>query len=62
MMTTVNIPDTVGYATPSQMGDIITLLRNRVSNIDQAVISIHCHDDLGMAVANSLEPGRSSFS
>jgi len=56
--TTVNIPDTVGYATPSQMGDIISLLRNRVSNIDQAVISIHCHDDLGMAVANSLEAVR----
>ena len=56
--TTINIPDTVGYATPSQMGDIISLLRNRVSNIDQAVISIHCHDDLGMAVANSLEAVR----
>ncbi len=56
--TTVNIPDTVGYATPSQMGDLITLLRERVSNIDQAVISVHCHDDLGMAVANSLEAVR----
>ena len=56
--TTVNIPDTVGYATPSQMGDLITLLRNRVSNIDQAVLSVHCHDDLGMAVANSLEAVR----
>ncbi|HIN95220.1 MAG TPA: 2-isopropylmalate synthase [Planctomycetes bacterium] len=56
--TTVNIPDTVGYATPSQMGDLISLLRERVSNIDQAVISVHCHDDLGMAVANSLEAVR----
>ena len=56
--TTVNIPDTVGYATPSQMGDLIALLKERVSNIDQAVISVHCHDDLGMAVANSLEAVR----
>ena len=51
---TVNIPDTVGYATPAQMGDTIAMLRNRVPNIDQAVISIHCHNDLGLAVANSL--------
>ena len=51
---TVNIPDTVGYATPSQMSDVIKQLKNRVPNIDKAVISIHCHDDLGMAVANSL--------
>ncbi len=52
--TTINIPDTVGYATPEQMGATITMLRNRVPNIDQAVISIHCHNDLGLAVANSL--------
>ncbi len=52
--TTVNIPDTVGYATPNQMGDTIAMLINRVPNIDQAVISIHCHNDLGLAVANSL--------
>ncbi len=52
--TTVNIPDTVGYATPSHMRRVITTLRERVSNIDKAVISIHCHNDLGMAVANSL--------
>jgi len=52
--TTVNIPDTVGYATPNHMAKIITDLKNRVPNIDQAVISVHCHDDLGMAVANSL--------
>ena len=52
--TTVNIPDTVGYATPTQMANIISTLRNRVPNIDKAVISVHCHNDLGLAVANSL--------
>ena len=52
--TTVNIPDTVGYATPSHMASVIRTLRERVSNIEQAVISIHCHNDLGLAVANSL--------
>lgn len=52
--TTVNIPDTVGYATPSHMGNVISLLRQRVPNIDRAVISVHCHNDLGLAVANSL--------
>ncbi|MFM7319065.1 MAG: 2-isopropylmalate synthase [bacterium] len=52
--TTVNIPDTVGYATPSHYAGIIRTLRQRVSNISQATISVHCHDDLGMAVANSL--------
>ncbi|MEN6405364.1 MAG: 2-isopropylmalate synthase [Thermoguttaceae bacterium] len=52
--TTVNIPDTVGYATPTHMGNVIRMLRNRVPNIDRAVISVHCHNDLGMAVANSL--------
>ncbi|MDD4628838.1 MAG: 2-isopropylmalate synthase [Candidatus Peribacteraceae bacterium] len=52
--TTVNIPDTVGYAVPEQMGAAITDLRRHVPNIRQAVISVHCHNDLGMAVANSL--------
>ena len=52
--TTVNIPDTVGYATPSQMHSVIKSLRERVPNIDKAFISVHCHDDLGLAVANSL--------
>ena len=52
--TTVNIPDTVGYATPAQMHSVIKSLRDRVPNIDKAVISVHCHDDLGLAVANSL--------
>jgi 2-isopropylmalate synthase len=52
--TTVNIPDTVGYATPKHMGETIDTLCNRVPNIDKAIISIHCHNDLGLAVANSL--------
>src|SRR3954466_4820238 len=52
--TTVNIPDTVGYATPNQYAAVIRTLKERVRNIDGAVISTHCHDDLGMAVANSL--------
>jgi 2-isopropylmalate synthase len=52
--TTVNIPDTVGYAMPGQYADLITYLRNHVRDIAKAVISVHCHDDLGMAVANSL--------
>ncbi|MDY7011305.1 MAG: hypothetical protein SVV80_11235, partial [Planctomycetota bacterium] len=52
--TTVNIPDTVGYAMPRQFGDLIRYLSRHVSNIDRAVISVHCHNDLGLAVANSL--------
>jgi len=52
--TTVNIPDTVGYATPAHMGGVIANLVQRVPNIDRAVISVHCHNDLGLAVANSL--------
>jgi len=52
--TTVNIPDTVGYAVPFQFAELIEMLLSEVSNIGQAVISVHCHDDLGMAVANSL--------
>jgi len=52
--TTVNIPDTVGYTLPNEFGGIITELFNRVPNIDQAVISVHCHNDLGLAVANSM--------
>lgn len=52
--TTVNIPDTVGYATPSHYFRVISHLREHVSNIDKAVISTHCHNDLGLAVANSL--------
>ncbi len=52
--TTVNIPDTVGYATPAHYGSVIRNLIEQVPNIDRAVISVHCHDDLGLAVANSL--------
>jgi 2-isopropylmalate synthase len=52
--TTVNIPDTVGYAVPDQFGGIISMLRQRVRNIERAVLSVHCHDDLGFSVANSL--------
>jgi len=52
--TTVNIPDTVGYATPNHFSSVIQNLRQRVPNIDKAVISVHCHNDLGLAVANSL--------
>ncbi|HMP05298.1 MAG TPA: 2-isopropylmalate synthase, partial [Lacipirellulaceae bacterium] len=52
--TTVNIPDTVGYATPLHYGRVIKTLVERVPNIDRAVISVHCHNDLGLAVANSL--------
>ena len=52
--TTVNIPDTVGYATPSKYFEIIKTLKERVPNIGKAVISTHCHNDLGLAVANSL--------
>jgi 2-isopropylmalate synthase len=51
---TVNIPDTVGYAMPGEFADRIRYLRDHVQDIDRVVISVHCHDDLGMAVANSL--------
>lgn len=52
--TTLNIPDTVGYATPAEMGEIIRYLKANVRGIDKVNISVHCHNDLGMAVANSL--------
>ena len=52
--TTVNIPDTVGWATPDGFGGLIAYLFERISNIRRAVIAVHCHDDLGMAVANTL--------
>jgi 2-isopropylmalate synthase len=51
---TINIPDTVGYTIPSEFTKIITTLRNKVPNIDKAILSVHCHNDLGLAVANSL--------
>ena len=52
--TTINIPDTVGYAIPELYGNFIKTLREKVPNSDQAIWSVHCHNDLGMAVANSL--------
>ncbi|MDK9720645.1 MAG: 2-isopropylmalate synthase [Rhodospirillales bacterium] len=51
---TINIPDTVGYAVPDEYAALIAMLFNRVPNIDKAIISVHCHNDLGLAVANSL--------
>ncbi|MDT8406138.1 MAG: 2-isopropylmalate synthase [Methylococcales bacterium] len=51
---TLNIPDTVGYSVPQQFGQLIKRLRERIPNSDQAVFSVHCHNDLGLAVANSL--------
>ena len=51
---TINIPDTVGYAVPELYGEFIARLRERIPNADKAVWSVHCHNDLGMAVANSL--------
>jgi len=53
--TTVNIPDTVGYATPQEFGGLIQGILDNVPNIEKTVVSVHCHDDLGLAVANSLE-------
>ena len=52
--TTINIPDTVGYNIPQQFGELVRKLMERVPNSDQAVFSVHCHNDLGLAVANSL--------
>ncbi len=55
---TVNIPDTVGYNIPHQFGDLIRILIERVPNADKAVFSVHCHNDLGLATANSLSAVR----
>jgi 2-isopropylmalate synthase len=52
--TVINVPDTVGYALPEEFGKLIARIRAEVPNIDQADLSVHCHDDLGMAVANSI--------
>ncbi len=52
--TTVNVPDTVGYTTPQEYFEFISYIKNNVPNIDKAIISTHCHNDLGMATANSL--------
>ncbi|MDD5247257.1 MAG: 2-isopropylmalate synthase [Candidatus Omnitrophica bacterium] len=53
--TTVNIPDTVGYSEPEEFGNLISQIRENVPNIGRAVISVHCHNDLGLGAANSLE-------
>ena len=52
--TTLNVPDTVGYSTPTEMAELITYLRQNVTGVENVDISVHCHNDLGMAVANSL--------
>ncbi|VAX22038.1 2-isopropylmalate synthase [hydrothermal vent metagenome] len=52
--TTVNIPDTVGYAIPEEFGRMIAEIKENVPNIDKAIISVHCHNDLGLAVSNSI--------
>ncbi len=52
--TVVNIPDTTGYSTPAEFGALIAGIKNNVPNIDKAIISVHCHNDLGMATANTL--------
>lgn len=52
--TVINIPDTVGYATPGEFGDLIYRLRERIPALDRVILSVHCHNDLGLAVANSL--------
>jgi len=52
--TTINIPDTVGYAIPSEFGALIQALRKRIRGMEKVTLSVHCHNDLGLAVANSL--------
>jgi len=56
--TTINVPDTVGYATPAEIFERFSMLRQRVPNMDRAILSTHCHDDLGLATANSLSAVR----
>lgn len=58
--TTINLPDTVGYAVPEGYADLIRSVRERIPNSDKAVWSVHCHNDLGMAVANSLAAVKSA--
>jgi 2-isopropylmalate synthase len=52
--TTINIPDTVGYIIPPEFGDLIKYIRQKVSNVEKTVISVHCHNDLGLSTANAL--------
>ncbi|HBT17894.1 MAG TPA: 2-isopropylmalate synthase, partial [Firmicutes bacterium] len=53
--TAINIPDTVGYTAPEEFGRLIRYVKEHTPGIDQVFLSVHCHNDLGMAVANSLE-------
>jgi len=57
--TVINVPDTVGYAVPDEFAEFIRKIRENVPNIDRAILSVHCHDDLGLAVSNSLAAVRS---
>ena len=52
--TTINVPDTVGYATPAEYGALFKYLKENVTGIEQVKLSAHCHDDLGMAIANTI--------
>ena len=52
--TVINVPDTVGYTTPEEFGNLIKTLLEKVQEMDKVKVSVHCHNDLGMAVANSL--------
>lgn len=52
--TTINVPDTVGYSLPQEFGELILYLKENIKNIDKAIISVHCHNDLGLATANAL--------
>ena len=52
--TVVNIPDTTGYCLPEQFGEKIAYLKNNVQNIDKAILAVHCHNDLGLATANTM--------
>ena len=56
--TTINIPDTVGFTTPSEFGKLIFNINKNVPNIDEAIISVHGHNDIGLAVANFLEAAK----
>jgi 2-isopropylmalate synthase len=60
--TVINVPDTVGYAIPEEYGDLIRRLRERVTALDKVTLSVHCHNDLGLAVANSLTAVRNGAS
>ena len=52
--TTINLPDTVGYAMPDEFGQLVSYVRKNTPGIDRVILSVHCHNDLGLATANSL--------